>query len=160
MVEKLGTELGYTGQLSLDFVETQHGLTLIECNPRATDGVLLMSAEELAAGLLSADGETVIVEPGRRTQLDLAVFGQVFGEGLHAVPASLSDLIRIRGADRGWHDALPRLYSFLAFVHHERLSHRERRQLFVAMSDGITWDGQAIPGMSPGDAGFLAGLTA
>ena len=46
-VEKLGRDLGWDGQMSLDFIETDDGLVMIECNPRPTDGVLLMTAEEL-----------------------------------------------------------------------------------------------------------------
>jgi predicted ATP-grasp superfamily ATP-dependent carboligase len=158
IAERLGGELGYTGQMSLDFVETPKGLMLIECNPRATDGVLLMSADELEGGLLHPDQETRLTEPGRETQLSLAVFGQAFSEGIKQVPATIDDLVRIRGSDRGWRDAMPRLYSFLAFAHHERLSLRERKQLFVAMADGICWDGEPIAGMSPEDARFLASL--
>jgi predicted ATP-grasp superfamily ATP-dependent carboligase len=158
IAERLGGELGYTGQMSLDFVETPKGLMLIECNPRATDGVLLMNAEELDGGLLAPDQKTTLVEPGRETQLSLAVLGQAFSEGIKEMPASIGDLARIRGSDRGWRDTMPRLYSFLAFAHHERLSLRERKQLFVAMADGICWDGEPIAGMSPEDAGFLAGL--
>jgi hypothetical protein len=159
VVARLGAELSYTGQMSLDFVAAPEGLKLIECNPRATDGVLLMTAEELEAGLLGDDGEVTVVEPGRETQLDLALVGQLLSERPGEMPASVSDLLRVRGSDRGWHDALPKLYSFLAFAHHERLSLGRRQQLFVAMSDGICWDGQPIAGMSAGDAGFLAELT-
>ncbi len=159
VVERIGAELGYTGQMSLDFVASPDGPRLIECNPRATDGVLLMTAEELEDGLLGRSAQTTVVEPGRETQLDLAVFGQLLAERPEEMPASVSDLLRVRGSDRGWHDAMPKLYSFLAFAHHERLSWRRRQQLFVAMSDGICWDGQPIAGMSSGDARFLAELT-
>ncbi len=51
--------------MSLDFVEADDGLMMIECNPRPTDGVLLMSAEELERGLLSPQPETLLVEAGR-----------------------------------------------------------------------------------------------
>ena len=40
-----------------------------------------------------------------------------------------------------------------------RLSLRDREQLFVAMADGITRDGQAIPGLPADDAAYLAKLT-
>lgn len=159
VVERVGAELGYTGQMSLDFVESDDGPRLIECNPRATDGVLLMTAEELATGLLAPDAELSVVEPGRETQLDLAVLGQVFRERPTEVPGSFADLLRVRGSDRGWHDALPGLYSFLAFAHHERLNWRTRKGLFAAMSEGICWDGQPIAGMSPADARLLEDLT-
>ena len=65
----------------------------------------------------------------------------------------------MKGTDSGWRDELPQLYSFLAFAHHERMSLEERKGLFEAMSDGITWDGQPIPGLPPDDAAYLAKLT-
>lgn len=160
VVERLGAELSYSGQMSLDFVETEDGLRLIECNPRATDGVLLMTADELDRGLRGErSGGPAVVEPGRETQLDLAIFGQMLSESPAEAPATLHDLLHVRGSDRGWHDALPKLYSFLAFAHHERLSWRHRQQLFVAMSEGICWDGETIAGMNADDAAFLAELT-
>lgn len=72
---------------------------------------------------------------------------------------TIHDLAKIPGTDHGWHDALPKLYSFLALARFERLSLRDREQLFVAMSDGITWDGQDIPGLPADDAAYLAKLT-
>jgi predicted ATP-grasp superfamily ATP-dependent carboligase len=158
-VEKLGSDLGWDGQMSLDFIETDDGLVMIECNPRPTDGILLMTAEELERGLLAPQEEIAMVPAGREEQLDFAVFGQIFKEPLKEVPKSIHDLVKIRGTDRGWHDTLPNLYSFLALARFEKLSLRDRDQLFVAMSDGITWDGQPIPGLPPDDAAFLAKLT-
>jgi hypothetical protein len=158
-VERLASDLGWDGQMSLDFVDAEQGLMMIECNPRPTDGVLLMTAEELERGLLAPTIETLQVEPGRSEQLDFAVFGQMFREPLKRMPSSIHDLADVKGTDAGWHDELPQLYSFLAFAHHERMSLQERRGLFEAMSDGITWDGQEIPGLPPDDAAYLATLT-
>jgi glutathione synthase/RimK-type ligase-like ATP-grasp enzyme len=158
VAERLGAELDYTGQMSLDFVESPDGPKLIECNPRATDGVLLMDAEELERGLLDPGAPPTMVEPGRERKLSLAVLGQLFTEGPKKLPAGVADLVRVPGSDQGWRDALPTLYSFLAFGHHARLGRRERKQVFVAMADGITWDGGPIAGMSAGDAHFLAEL--
>jgi hypothetical protein len=42
LIEPIVAELGYTGQISFDFLVTDDGLTFVECNPRATDGLLLM----------------------------------------------------------------------------------------------------------------------
>jgi hypothetical protein len=159
MVERLGEELAWDGQMSLDFVDSGDGLVMIECNPRPTDGLLLMTAEELERGLLDPQPQTLMVEAGRETQLDFAVLGQVFREPLKQMPGSIHDLAAIRSPDSGWHDLMPTLYSFLAFAHHERLALKEREGLFVAMSDGITWDGQPIPGLPESDARLLAELT-
>ena len=158
VVERLGAELAYTGQMSLDFVDSEDGLRIIECNPRTTDGVLLMESDELAGSLLDAEQELTMVPPGRLTQLDLAVVGAMFSDGLREVPGSIHDLLRIPGADRGWHDELPNLYSFLAFCHHERLSLSEHEQLQVAMCEDVSWDGEPIDGMTTGQSEALAAL--
>ncbi|HEU4980476.1 MAG TPA: hypothetical protein VFT14_04605 [Solirubrobacterales bacterium] len=158
-VERLGSELGWDGQMSLDFIETDDGLVMIECNPRPTDGILLMRAEELERGLLAPEDETLLAPAGRVEQLDFAVLGQIFREPIREMPRSIDDLARIPGTGHGWHDAMPKLYSFLALARFEKLSLRQREQLFVAMADGITWDGEAIPGLPPDDAAYVAGLT-
>ncbi len=159
-VERLGSDLGWEGQMSLDFIQTEEGLVMIECNPRPTDGVLLMTAEELERGLLAPDAETLLVPAGREEQLDFAVLGQLFREPLREVPRSIHDLARISGTDRGWRDAMPKLYSCLALARFEQLSLGQHKQLFAAMADGITWDGQSIPGLPANDAAYLARLTA
>jgi hypothetical protein len=158
-VERLGADLGWDGQMSLDFIETSEGLVMIECNPRPTDGVLLMEPEELERGVLEPEDETAQVPAGRESQLDFAVFAQIFKEPIHEAPKTIHDLAKIHGTDHGWRDAMPKLYSFLALGRFEKLSLRDREQLFVAMADGITWDGQAIPGLPPDDAAYLAKLT-
>jgi hypothetical protein len=158
-VEKLGKDLEWDGQMSLDFIETDDGLVMIECNPRPTDGVLLMTPEGLERGLLQPEEDVLLVPPGREEQLDFAVFAQIFREPLREAPESIHDLTKVHGTDRGWRDALPKLYSFLALARFEKLSLKDRKQLFVAMSDGITWDGQPIPGLPPDDAAYLAKLT-
>jgi glutathione synthase/RimK-type ligase-like ATP-grasp enzyme len=158
-VEKLGKDLAWDGQMSLDFIETDDGLVMIECNPRPTDGVLLMTPEELERGLLVPDDDPLMIPAGREEQLDFAVCAQIFREPLREAPKSIHDLAKIHGTDRGWRDSMPKLYSFLALCRFERLSLRDREQLFVAMADGITWDGQPIPGLPPDDAAYLAELT-
>lgn len=156
IVREIVARDAYTGQVSFDFIDSPDGPYLVECNPRATDGALLMSAPQLARGLLDPAGECETVPAGEEIQLDLAVFGGIFEDGLHSVPATFRDLLHIRGSDRGWHDALPNLYSFLALVRSERLKHTEHAQLFVAMAGDLSWDGDPIAGMSGSDANLLA----
>jgi glutathione synthase/RimK-type ligase-like ATP-grasp enzyme len=157
--ERIASELDYTGQMSLDFVNSDGTLYMIECNPRATDGALLLADDDLAGGLLDEEREPTTVRPGEEVQLDLAVVGQMFTEGLGKMPRSIHDLARVRDADAGWHDHMPALYSFLAFAHHARLGHKQRKALFVAMAEDITWDGEPIAGMSAADAALLDELS-
>src|SRR5262249_19104943 len=107
IVEKLGSELAWDGQMSLDFIATGEGLVMIECNPGRADGVLLMTAEELERGLLAPQEEMLLVPGGREAQLDFAVFAQIFKEPLRETPKTIHDLARIHGTDRGWRDSMP-----------------------------------------------------
>jgi hypothetical protein len=155
VAERIAGELGFTGQLSFDFVESAQGLTLIECNPRTTDGVLLMAPAQVAGGILDPAQQLTCVPAGVRVQLDFAVFADLFREPLREVPHGFGDLLHIRDASSGWHDHLPTLYSFLALAHHERLSLRERKALFAAMSADVCWDGEPIAGMGAEDRAVL-----
>lgn len=159
IAKAIAAETGYTGQMSLDFVVSDEGLYLIECNPRATDGALLMDSAEISLGLGADAGTTkadpLLIQAGRETQLDFAVFGQMFTESPSEWPRSIRDLIHIRGSDRGWHDELPNLYALLTLGHHARLNLRHRRALLAAMADDIAWDGQPIEGMSDEDRALV-----
>jgi len=158
LIEPIVAELGYTGQISFDFVQTPNGLTLIECNPRATDGALLMSSDAIAGALLDPGPEPVSVAAGEQVQLDLAVLGDGFSDHMKHLPASIADLARIHDADDGWHDPLPTLYSALALAHFEGRSLHEHEKLFIAMAGDISWDGEPIEGMSAADSRLLAEL--
>jgi hypothetical protein len=65
LIEPIVAELGYTGQISFDFLVTEDGFTFVECNPRATDGLLLMPGEELVAGLFAPRSETFVARARR-----------------------------------------------------------------------------------------------
>ncbi len=160
VVKQIASETSYTGQISFDFIDSPEGPYLVECNPRATDGALLMTSPQIARGLLEPGGDCESVPTGQSIQLDLAVFGGMFSEGMKGTPGTLRDLMHIRGSDRGWHDQLPNLYSFLSLVRSERLRHSEHAELFVAMAGDISWDGDPIPGMSDADSKLLAELRA
>jgi glutathione synthase/RimK-type ligase-like ATP-grasp enzyme len=158
LIEPIVAELGYTGQISFDFLATDDGLTFVECNPRATDGLLLMPREELATGLLAPRAETFVLEPGSRVQLDFAVLADGFADHLDRLPESIGDLAQVRDAGSGWHDPLPTLYSALAMCHCVEQSLAEHIGRVVAMVGDMNWDGEPIDGMSEDDATLLTSL--
>jgi glutathione synthase/RimK-type ligase-like ATP-grasp enzyme len=160
VIEPIVAELGYTGQVSFDFVVTDDGLTLIECNPRATDGALLMPSEQLAEGILASGDETSTVPVGQEVQLDLALIGDGFSDYLRRLPETIGDLARVHDAGDGWHDPLPTMYSALAVAHDAGRSVREHEKLFISMAGDISWDGEPIAGMSDSDRALLNELTA
>ena len=160
LIEPIVSELGYTGQISFDFLVTDDGLSFVECNPRATDGLLLLDSEQLARGLLDPEADTFLLPPGETTQLDLALVGDAFSDQLKRVPQTIRDLARFKDAGDGWHDPLPTLYSAFSLAHFAGVSHREHAELQDAMDADMSWDGEPIKGMSDADAKLLAELTA
>jgi glutathione synthase/RimK-type ligase-like ATP-grasp enzyme len=159
LIEPIVAELGYTGQVSFDFIVTDDGLSFVECNPRATDGLLLLPEGELARGALDSEADTFLMPPGHKVALDLAVLADGFSDRLRRLPETIRDLARVHDAGDGWHDPLPTLYSTLAVAHFAGDSLKEHEKLFVAMAGDMNWDGEPISGMSEGDAALLASLT-
>jgi predicted ATP-grasp superfamily ATP-dependent carboligase len=159
LIEPILAEVDYTGQVSFDFVATDDGLTLIECNPRATDGALLMSSEQLAAGIAGKSDETSMVPAGEEIELDLALIGDGFSDHLQRLPETIRDLARVHDAGDGWHDPLPTLYSALAVAHDAGRSVRDHEKLFISMAGDISWDGEPIAGMAESDRALLDELT-
>lgn len=158
LIEPVVAELSYTGQISFDFLVTPEGLSFVECNPRPTDGVLLMPREELARGLLDPGPGAFVLPPGGHVQLDLAVLADGFADHLHRLPESIRDLAQVKDAGNGWHDPMPTLYSALAICHFAGQSLREHQRLFEAMAGDMSWDGEPIEGMSEANAELLTGL--
>jgi glutathione synthase/RimK-type ligase-like ATP-grasp enzyme len=160
LIEPIAAELDYTGQMSFDFLVTDDGLSFVECNPRATDGALLLSPEAIGAGLLGpAVDEPFVLAPGEEKQLDLLLIGDGFADHLKRLPETIKDLARFKDAGDGWHDPLPTMYSALAVTHFAGVSLREHEKLQAAMADDMSWDGQPISGMSDADAQLLSSLT-
>jgi glutathione synthase/RimK-type ligase-like ATP-grasp enzyme len=160
LIEPLVKELGYTGQISFDFLVTDDGLSFVECNPRATDGALLLAPDQIARGLLDPDADTFLLPAGETKQLELAVVGDAFSDHFKRAPQTIRDLARLRDAGDGWHDPLPTLYSAFSLAHFAGVSHREHAQMQDAMDADMAWDGEPIRGMSNADAKLLAELTA
>jgi hypothetical protein len=158
LIEPIVSELGYTGQISFDFLEAPDGLSFVECNPRATDGLLLLDSEQLARGLLDPDADTFLLPPGETRQLDLALVGDAFSDHMKRAPETIRDLARFQDAGDGWHDPLPTLYSAFSLAHFAGVSHRDHAVLQDAMDADMSWDGEPISGMSDADAKLLAEL--
>lgn len=145
----------YHGQISFDYLKHPDGtVSMVECNPRPTDGVTLLGPEELAEAVLDPAPTTRVVPAGRRTQIDLALLRDMIRE-----PANLHDDLRelFRAPDvyLGRADYGPFLYQVLsyshvfAFRHSEHGSrpgaHHRHTALLAAQFYDVSWDGSPIP---------------
>ncbi len=142
IVQRLGAALSYTGQLSLDFIQAEDRLYLLECNPRATSGVHLIDSNALIGGLTDSRQPTWAEPAGRRGQLTLALLASGFTQP-HGWPALLRDLARVRDVIFERADPMPALAQLRAALSFAAISRRERIGLVAAMTDDIEWNGEA-----------------
>lgn len=148
----------YSGQLSFDYVDDDGALSLIECNPRATNGVILMTPEQLADGLTTPGSGPSVVPPGAEVAISAAVVLEAFSEPLKHLPVTVRDLEGARNLGAGWHDPRAMLWAPAAIVHGMRLARGHHEKALAALGEDIVWDGQPIAGMSAQDAAVLTGL--
>jgi len=142
IVRRIGADLGYTGQLSLDFIRGEDGLYLLECNPRATSGVHLLNPAALLGGLTHPDQPTWVEPAGRRRQLTLALLASGPAEP-RGWPTLLRDAARVPDVIFDHSDPLPALAQLRAALSFAALSRRKRIGLVAAMTDDIEWNGEA-----------------
>lgn len=158
LIDELDPE--YSGELSFDFVNHEGELYAIECNPRPTNGVILLGTDEFVNALTGDVEQTVVVEPGEERQISLAVFADAFAEPIKHLKTSLHDLVHVKDIGHGWHDSFAMAWGPAALLHGAKLSHGEHKQVLAAMSEDIVWDGEPISGMTDEDAAALEAVHA
>lgn len=142
---------GYHGQLAFDFIRGQAGLIALECNPRATAGVAMMSAGEFAAAIGEhPPRQPVQVASGRRRKISAAIVRQMVVDW-RSIPEAVRALVR-GGEDLygTFDDPLPALFQLLSYVHvlRYRAKHAQpskRSKLMAAYLHDLRWDGEPLP---------------
>jgi ATP-grasp domain len=149
--QRIVSELGWTGQVSFDFLRTDDGVHhLVECNPRPTDGCTLATSEELNAALFGPPPPAaVVVPPGRKREIKEAVLRDMFQHLGHF----RSDYEAAKGGSDVYaqhHDHLPLLYTVLSLQHVKAyratlgIDHKSREDLMAAQFFDVAWDGEPI----------------
>lgn len=151
---------GYTGQLSFDYVDNDGSYSIIECNPRATNGVMLMTAEQLHQGLTTPTDSPSVVPPGGLLEIAPAVVLESFREPLKDVPGEIHNLVAGRSLNAGWHDPRPMLWAPASLIHGLELARGHHEKALAALGEDIVWDGQPIVGMPAADKQVLTDLHA
>jgi predicted ATP-grasp superfamily ATP-dependent carboligase len=142
---------GYHGQISFDYMKTDHGLSMVECNPRPTAGLTMMSSKEYIDAVLNPDpANPVVIEEGRREQIDVALIRDMFREpkeiphDLHLLLSGTRDVYTHKD------DLLPGLYQILSYTHVIAFRHKlhvkkhRHSDIMAAQFYDISYDGQDI----------------
>ena len=150
-VQKIVKELGWTGQISFDFLRTADGVHhLVECNPRPTSGCTLATPEEFDAALFGPrPGAPVVVPADRKREIKVAVIRDMVKH-----PSKfLADLKAAKGGTGVYvdkHDMLPLLFAAMSLKHvHEYrkvmgIDHHSHLDLTAAQFYDVSWDGTPI----------------
>lgn len=143
---------GYTGQISFDYLRHPDGVvSMVECNPRPTDGVALMGHETFSQAVFAPSADTVVIDAGHKAQVSMALLRDAF-RNPSELPSDLKEMFEAPDVYLGKHDIGPFLYQALsyshvfAFRHHRNADehHRKHTDLMAAQFYDIEWDGSPI----------------
>ncbi|KAJ3045770.1 hypothetical protein HDV00_007896 [Rhizophlyctis rosea] len=153
LVEKLN----YTGQMALDFIETDDRVMAIECNPRATSGIHLFSSSK-PSSLAKAftDPESLISNPQRTTQLPILphqptkrqlVPGMLMNKSAkknvnwHSFVGHMKHLTTTRDVLYSRKDLAPSfMQPFLVMSYYEICRERKIDSIGVMFQDDLVWE--------------------
>lgn len=142
IVARIGAALGYTGQLSFDFIQAADGPVVLECNPRATSGVHLLRPDRLVGGILDPE-QPAWTEPAERAgQLWAPLLVSAAGEP-RCWPAALSALLLGGDVVLDPRDPLPALAQLRLGTHFARVARRNGTGMAAATTHDIEWNGEA-----------------
>ena len=151
LAQQIAAETGYEGQLSFDWLVHDDGsISIVECNPRPTDGVTLMSAVAFVGALLDPQPQVTVVPAGQRSEIKFAMLRDMFREPKN-LPQDVRELFEAPDVYHGKHDVKPFLYEVLsyshvfAFRHHEHPHAHKHTDLVAAQFFDVEWDGSPIP---------------
>jgi len=147
-IESLVARLQFTGQIAFDFIETDHKLFAIECNPRATSGLLLFNdSPGIPEAVLGNSHSLLRPETGTRRQIAMGML--LYGWKKNAKPNNnlkdfVSDFFGIKDVVFSSKDPKPFLYEPWIFSYIWTKS----RQLELTIPEFFThdhdWNGQPL----------------
>jgi predicted ATP-grasp superfamily ATP-dependent carboligase len=140
--------LGYDGQISFDYIRTNEGLVAIECNPRPTAGVFMMSSDVFCDAIARTKrGPANVVPAGVRRQIKIAIMRDMW-RNWRQIPRDIRILcsgVADVYAERG--DTIPALYSLLSYTHvnafrrHMKVNQACPTDLVAAQFFDVLWNG-------------------
>jgi hypothetical protein len=147
-VEDFARKMGYSGQLSFDWIESDSGdVQVLECNPRAISGVHLFGPDDALPAALAGTVDTCVT-PGTTDPRMIAAVMLCAG-GVQALRARhlgpwWRDFRRARDVIVESGDALPFVGGLLDMASYARLALRDRCSLRQAATCDTEWDGEPL----------------
>ena len=155
--------MNFTGQIAFDFILTDTGLNVLECNPRATSGVHLFAPEDhLERSYLEKLETPIFAAASRRAMLALPMI-------LYGLPSAIrsgrmlewwSDLRSTRDVISERDDPSPAWHQIPSTIELLREANRLSRSALEASTVDIEWNGEPFDNnpLKPGEIEILESL--
>ena len=142
--EEIARKLRFTGHLAFDFIETSSGaMYVLECNPRATSGIHLLSRGELT-GPFSSGWRGAPRRDGRPKMIGYAMLLRPLDRGIRGLRRWAADFARAEDVLFDPRDPWVPLYHLFSLLETVRVSLSRGVGFKEAATADIEWDGEEI----------------
>jgi hypothetical protein len=147
-VEAFVAKIGFTGQISFDWIESEAGVTsVIECNPRAISGVHLFSLDDRLPAALTGNLDACVIPSNPKPRMLASIM----------LTAGLAQAVQSRKIGHWWKDfqtatdvlasngdRMPLLGALRDVASFGRLAIKNKCSMREAATRDIEWDGQEL----------------
>ena len=152
MTSVIAEDCQFSGQIAFDFMQTDQGLFVLECNPRATSGVHLFAAEDRLERAYLENLKTPIVPAAQRRAmlaLPMLLYGLPSAFRAGRIGEWWSDLRSTRDVIFDSGDPLPAFHQFSVALELLREAGHLNCSLLEASTSDIEWNGEPFTLDSP-----------
>jgi len=145
MISTVVEHLNFHGHISFDFLQTPTGLCLIECNPRCTNGALLVPGDILDRALTSKEAPDTceMVPEGIKAQVAFGMAYELFAS-LKTFPKTLREFLTVQDAYIDRHDLIPAIHALSMIGRFQEEADMRHVGLMDAMLEDVSWNGEAM----------------
>ncbi len=148
IIEKIVSELNYTGQISFDFIRSDtNGICYpIECNPRSTSGVHLFLPEDHLPSTFIKDAnvdKTIKAKVGNTKTVTLAmlVFCVPKVKNVAQGKQLFKKIVKSQDVVFNIKDLKPFIYQFISLSHYASKGKKNNMSIMAATTIDIEWNG-------------------
>lgn len=146
-IQKFVKQSNFTGQIAFDFIETKDNLYAIECNPRATHGLLLFQNEDLLAkAFFEKDIPPILAKENSKKQIGMGMM--MYGWKSEKAKSNRKEFIKYFFTTRDvvFHlkDLMPFFTMPLLSIRYLLLSWKLKISVPAAFTYDLDWNGEEM----------------
>jgi len=146
-VEQFVARREFTGQIAFDFIEKNGQVLALECNPRLTSGIHLLSRAVGLPDCFCGEPTGVVTPPRQRPAVlfvPLLFSGAASIRSVGQAAGWLKKCLIGKDVVFRWLDPMPAIYQLISLFHFWRISRRAGVSLTEATTHDIEWNGVGL----------------